>query len=257
MIEYTRKYVAFVDLLGFSNMVMDSEHKEGGPDSVWTALDRFRNTATASPEDDFQISQFSDCLVISSSANQEGLMALITALKTIADNLLQQDMLVRGAICVGPFVHDEGVAFGPPLITAYEMESKRVSLPMIEFSPEVMEDVRRLPRDIGQIVAFRFKERPENWYLHYLLDWSYYTAEPRLGGIVRDEPGRLVRHYIARRLHEHTGSMRDKAVWMQRYWDRTVAAAGYFPEVDPDADLPYPQGAKPYRTRIMKLAKSS
>lgn len=253
--SYREKYVAFIDLLGFSNLILQSTESPASLDRVFQVLDRFQNTVTSSQQHGLRVSQFSDCLVLSSDADQQGLMTLFTALKTIADNLLQVDMFVRGAVTVGPFIHDDNVVFGPPLIEAYEMESKRVSLPMIEINEAVMTDMARLPGDFDQLFVFRFRKRPEHFYLHYLLDWSYFDGAPRLGKVVLDEPGRLVRHYIAKRLSTHSGGLREKAEWMRLYWNDAVAAAGYFPPVDEVGDLAFPEGARPFQTRIMQIAR--
>ncbi|RYE59813.1 MAG: hypothetical protein EOP20_04175 [Hyphomicrobiales bacterium] len=252
--RYERKYVAFIDLLGFSNLVRDSADEDNGPNKVMAVLDRFKSTVEATGKNGLRVKHFSDCLVVSVDATQLGLMDLFTSLRTISDNLLQIDMLVRGAVTVGPFYHTDESVFGPPLQEAYEMESKTVGIPMIELTEEVMKDVDEFPQDLDKILVVRFSEFPDRNFVHYLLMWSYYDAVPRAGAMVLDEPGQLVRHYIAKRLADHTGSVREKAAWMKKYWDETVAAAGYFPEVDEDADLPYPVGAMPFRTKIMQIA---
>ncbi len=64
---YQDKYVAFIDMLGFSALVQESAADMSKLDEIAEAIDRLKNTACCNPATGLLFTYFSDCIVISSS----------------------------------------------------------------------------------------------------------------------------------------------------------------------------------------------
>jgi hypothetical protein len=250
---YREKYVAFIDMLGFSSLVRASAQSATKQAAIVEAIERLKDTACCNPETDLMITYFSDCLVISSNRTPAGLIGMLQSIVTIAENLLVVYVLIRGGLAVGDIHHDTRLVFGPGLLDAYDMERCKVKHPTVLVSNQVKSDFYDaglgyclVPDDIA----------PDLHYVHYLIGFSTYDPTPRNGRLILDGPAKLIRHFIAQRLSKNEGSIREKAEWLERYWNRTVGAKGILGCVDRVGDLPRPD-AHPFRSRIAIVSRSS
>ena len=123
--EYSFGYVAFIDILGFSNLVLDENNIEI-VDKLLHFVKKFKWFYNNSPELNVQVSFFSDSLVLTTEmTNHIDLGKIIYALH-IAEMALfnQTGLLFRGGITKGKFLHSNSTVFGPAVIRAYQLESK-------------------------------------------------------------------------------------------------------------------------------------
>lgn len=245
---YQLKYVAFLDLLGFSNLVQQSASDPNAHARVLEAIGRLKETACDNPKTGMISTYFSDCIVLSCDRSPHGLHDMLRSLILIAENLLVVDVLVRGGLAMGAMHHDRQLMFGPAMLEAYRMESKEVRHPTVLIAPEVRADIKVAGLE-SYIIRDDDGAEPERHYLHYLISFAHYDPTPLPGRLILDEPARLVRHYLARRIADSNGSPLQKALWLERYWNETVAIQGYLGEVDRVADLEVPD-AMPFRTRF-------
>lgn len=250
---YREKYVVFIDMLGFSDMVRASGADFEKRKAVMEAIGRLKDTACNNPHTGTLVSYFSDCIVISSDRTSNGLRDIINSSRTIAENLLQVDVLIRGGFAVGGIHHDGDFMFGPGMLEAYDLERLKTGArqPTIIASSEFWADVVRAGAWAADWFIHDSDESEERHYLHYLRSYAQYTPG-YVGTLVLEEPARLVRHFIARRLATHEGSLREKAEWLRRYWDETVGVNGLLGMVDEIADLADPV-VRPYRTQLFIL----
>ena len=194
---YQQKYVAFLDMLGFSNLVQQSGSDPSAHARVLEAIERLKETACDNPKTGMISTYFSDCIVLSCDRSPRGLNDMLRSLTMIAENLLVVDVLVRGGLAMGAMHHDRQLMFGPAMLDAYRMESKEVGHPTVLIAPEVQADIKAaglepyMVRDDGEA---------EHHYLHYLINFALYDPTPSPGRLILDEPARLVRHYLARRI---------------------------------------------------------
>lgn len=243
---YREKYVAFIDMLGFSDLVRGSIKSAAEQATIVEAIERLKDTACSNPATGLIVTYFSDCLVISSSRTPAGLIGMLQSIKTIAENLLVVDVLLRGGLTVGSIHHDAQFMFGPGMLEAYDMECCKAKHPTILVSPQVKSDVD----DAGlSCLLIHDTAEPDRHYVHYLISFSTYDPTPRNGLLILDDPARLIRHFIARRLDRDDGPIRAKAEWLERYWNETVGTAEVLGYVDRVADLPRPD-AHPFRSRL-------
>lgn len=150
-IRYEERIVAFIDILGFKNIIQESEKDLQKLTTINKVLQYLKNHESSSLwgielmeiEEDaqkkdlkkFSISDtlactcFSDSIVVSvkieTNLVNEIASSLIAKLSLIGAQLLTEGILIRGGITIGNLIHSgNGVVMGKALIEAYELELK-------------------------------------------------------------------------------------------------------------------------------------
>ena len=142
--RFQQRFIAFVDILGFRDLVARMSRDEHLFTSVRDALKdldaqsrtmrayrRKRRNQTESqaaessvslaPKTNLQMTAFSDCYVLSETLPAWHVVAAVQAL---GSRFLRVGILTRGAVVVGPAYHNGRVLFGPGIIEAYKLESQ-------------------------------------------------------------------------------------------------------------------------------------
>jgi hypothetical protein len=134
---YSERYVAFIDILGFSDIVRQSSASPARAAGLIAILEKiadakrtFVDDLEISP-DDFKAQSFSDCIVLSENASPSGLFHLLAAVTIVSLDLLSEGVFTRGGIAKGKLHHSDKVAFGPAMIEAYRLESQIARYPRI------------------------------------------------------------------------------------------------------------------------------
>lgn len=161
------RFAAFIDILGFSNLINESNDNPDKAQSIYDALmtlhpSNARNdiaghiNAESIPESeienvknvfdlfaqtvvskwDLRFSSFSDSVLISAPITIESAcFAVIELLAKFTVKIFEQhDALIRGGVAIGNLVHDEnGPVFGQALVDAYNLECEKARYPRILF----------------------------------------------------------------------------------------------------------------------------
>ena len=122
---YVEKYVAFLDILGFSNLVEQADEDHALRKGLAEVLDIFQTTCGSNHTTGTRVTQFSDSLVISANRTELGLHALLNGCEWLAMNLIQYAVLLRGGVAIGRVTHEDHVLFGLGVNRAYTFEKKR------------------------------------------------------------------------------------------------------------------------------------
>jgi hypothetical protein len=134
--EYSDRYCAFVDILGFRQLV---ESLSKDPQNVRTLRALLQKVhGRGATKKLVRAQSISDAVALSTELNMEGLGELMQVLMTLAVDLLCEGFFVRGAVVKGPLYHDERMVFGKALVDAYRYESEVARYPRII----VVRDVR-------------------------------------------------------------------------------------------------------------------
>jgi hypothetical protein len=164
--KYEERYVAFIDILGFKELIASSAREESSisPSMIFNALDIRHQSIENNFSDllgterscdstvDFKVHSFSDCVVASCSRSPLGLGLLLFFCWQISSDWLSKGFLSRGGLTRGKLIHNtnEGGAaliFGPAFNQAYKLESEIADLPRLIFSREVREDHLAIKQD--------------------------------------------------------------------------------------------------------------
>jgi len=139
---YSERYVAFIDILGFREIIKRSETDSRLYETLVKTLSEIHAREPIEGEEtvDFQFQTFSDSIVISSASSKMGLAHLLRAICTLTLELMQESLLIRGGIAKGKLYHEKGVMFGPAVIEAYEIEKTIAKYPRVILSKQTYKD---------------------------------------------------------------------------------------------------------------------
>lgn len=127
MPSYEHRYCAFVDILGFQNLVAKLEREETPLHALHALLAKVQNPDVVYndtlKDTDFRAQSISDAVCISTRRSPSGLGQIMHTLQTLTVELLEVGFFVRGAIVSGNLYHDEKMVFGQALIEAFHLEN--------------------------------------------------------------------------------------------------------------------------------------
>jgi hypothetical protein len=145
--RYRERYVAFIDILGFSKHVEESIKDRELFSTLRAILSSEAPTANRTRPDDVRSYQFSDSIVISTRNDQQGLKEIILSVYFICDKLLSYHIFTRGGITKGKLYYDSKAVFGPGLIRAYHIEKDIAVYPRILMDRCIYREVKEILYD--------------------------------------------------------------------------------------------------------------
>jgi hypothetical protein len=132
---YSDRYVAFIDILGFSAIV---RQLKGDSTRAKELVEILENIATltsdfveASAKEDLRSQSFSDCIVVSETCSPKGLFSLLATITTLTFALMSKGVFARGGIAKGQLHHSDKIVFGPAMLEAYRLESTLARYPRV------------------------------------------------------------------------------------------------------------------------------
>jgi len=144
---YREKYVTFIDLLGFSQLVNSDDLDNEKRRDVIKILGHLRDSLCENQTIGVRLRQFSDCIVISADRTPAGLREMLASILCLTFNLLQSDVLLRGGLAVGGIHHDDTLLFGVGLNEAYQLEHCKALHPRIVVDDKVLADIKAAQLD--------------------------------------------------------------------------------------------------------------
>lgn len=166
-LKYERRLVAFIDILGFKEIVKQSEYETSKVELIYSVLNYLKDWEVPSSwnlklveieedaqkkgVDKFDISKktnstsFSDSIVVSVKVDNnvnEVASTLIVNLAYLGAVLLEKGILFRGGLTLGNILHsDNGTVFGQGLIEAYFLERNNAKYPRIVLSDKLINEL--------------------------------------------------------------------------------------------------------------------
>lgn len=166
-IEYEQRVIAFIDILGFKEIIKQSEQDTSKIELVHFVLEYLKALETSDKwtlkllkiEEDAQkrgvknfdvrnkinTTAFSDSVVVSIKVDgnvNEMTSTLIVNLAYVGAMLLEKGILFRGGLTIGNIIHKEnGVVFGQGLIDAYILETKNAKYPRMVLSDKLIKQL--------------------------------------------------------------------------------------------------------------------
>ena len=166
-LKYNLSLIAFIDILGFKEIVKQSEKDSSKIELIYSVLEYLKDwestekwdlkfveieeSAQYKGIDNFDLrgktntTSFSDSIVVSTKIDNninEMASTLIVNLAYIGTVLLEKGILFRGGLTIGNIIHfDNGTVFGQGLIDAYMLESKSAKYPRIVLSDKLLNEL--------------------------------------------------------------------------------------------------------------------
>jgi len=224
---YEERYVAFVDILGFSEIVKNSIKGNEKPsfDELVNILGKISERDHEIDSvfgDDFKFQTFSDSIIMSDRISIGGLFQITSAVQDLAIELLKVGLLMRGGIAKGRLHHDANVVFGPAFLEAYRLESSIAKFPRIILSRDVYADMKRDPYHKERVVLA--SDGPP--HLHVLHRFTKRKAPKGLERLFEREreAGVVCQPQLQALLDASIYEPRyyEKLSWFSQYWNATV-----------------------------------
>jgi hypothetical protein len=232
---YSERYIAFIDILGFTNHVRQSEHSMAEAQSLVFIMDRInKNLSDEALQpthdlfgEDFKYQSFSDCTVFSEAATAKGLHYLLFSVTRFAVDLLANGFLFRGGIAKGSLHHSKNAVFGPAFLEAYHLEQNIAKYPRIVVDQPTHKDFEATPPDEKWSDKFI---RPN---LAFADDGPVYVdvfSAFKISDAITNVPSRvelfrrLCRDQIQAKLNEaiYVPAHYEKLHWLMTLWNTTV-----------------------------------
>ncbi len=162
---YQTRIVAFIDILGFKDIIRESERYPAKLNVIFRALKllktfekpkmwdlsliEFEEDAQKRGLPQFDIRRFSNCscfsdsIVVSVEVSDDNIneitSTIVAHIANIGARLLMDGVLLRGALTFGNLIHDnDGIVCGQALIDAYELEENVSVYPRIVLSDKLI-----------------------------------------------------------------------------------------------------------------------
>lgn len=208
--NFRQYFVAFLDVLGFSQMVAAELVDQG--QGYLAKLFRCHQSAAVIFRDDVncQIIQFSDSIVVAMPYDGARFKWFASRVADYQRLLLDEGLLCRGGIAIDNHFSNGSFTFSAGLIRAYEIESKAARYPRVVVSPDVL-DLVYPNRNTDP--SFLIKEDDGLLFVDYL-GLTRRKRPTLLQNAVRDLVARLSTH--------GNPSVREKGHWLAAYSDAVL-----------------------------------
>lgn len=217
--EYEDRVLAYVDILGWKDIIDRSAKDNSGIEDVKTVLKALRMAAerarsiTEDEVDEGRVSHalemtlFSDTAVISCRPNHVAVNLLVSQLQWFCGDLMLAGLYARGSMVRGPLHHQDGTIVGPALVEAHRLESTVARYPRIVLSDAV------LPLILDLSNENRITHRVEQDRDTFLILDPFATFED---GAVRRERMLIARQraFETQETHRADVSIRAKMGWL-------------------------------------------
>ena len=253
---YEQRLCAFVDILGFRDLVQRSldcsvlqgkirqllrEVVEARP--VWErnspvdlieAKLRLQGVTDPKAEADRRVneydaaergSSFSDSLVLSALLNDHAITGFVTSLLFLSTGIAELGKYVRGAVCLGPLCHEPDMCFGPALINAVDLE-KNAKYPRIVFTPEAYAEVAKVQSpSVGPLKSYLRKDADGQRFLDFLNQSAF-----EITGSFREDQRGEIRRELSNQLSsslvpDDDDRVREKLLWLADYFNLALKDA--------------------------------
>jgi hypothetical protein len=137
---YENRFIAYVDILGFENLVNQSE--ETSDPTLESLLDLTRKLGSSEDnvryaQSGLRVTQVSDCVVVSSEVSPAGVINLLQHCFETSINLLMVGRLCRGYATRGNIFHADRQFMGSGYMKAYRSTEKSGGAPFIKIDQSV------------------------------------------------------------------------------------------------------------------------
>ncbi|WP_144657845.1 hypothetical protein [Achromobacter dolens] len=206
-VELKQHYVAFLDLLGFKEMVNEDVASEN--QNYLTKLFRCHQNAARIFQDDLacSVTQFSDSIVVSKPFDSGSFEWFVNRVAEFQRLLLDEGLLCRGGVAVNKHFSNGTFTFSAGLIDAYLIESSSARYPRVVIAPDVMDLI--YPEKL-RIPSSLILEDDGVYFIDYV-------------GITKKKRPKKLSHSIAEvvegLLKNSNPSVREKGLWLAQYSD--------------------------------------
>jgi len=207
-----RKVVIFVDILGFSQLVLNNEKttrdSKGGiiidVPSIYKIISTIDYEKRYQEHKKIKFLWVSDSIVI--TTDPENINAALSELRNVINQFYCCSFALRGAITVGALHHEENI-WGPAFVHAVVGE-KKAKYPRIIIRKD---DVLSLLKDSSQVEFFKETEDPEFLFYDFFDDYisNAIKTQQNISAALN-----VYSQFVFENIETQTGSVLEKYIWL-------------------------------------------
>lgn len=169
--EYTDSYIAFLDIIGFKNLVVENSCRQ-----IVQLFQNIKNpiskmylgTSMEIDVSEVKIKVMSDSICFHIATNKSyALLSIVAVCQAFQSELLDLDtpIILRGALIRGYLYQDGDITFGPGLTEAYLLEENKAKYPRIIIQQNILDSlIDSIEDNTGSI---------ESYIIHLLYQMIY------------------------------------------------------------------------------------
>lgn len=223
---YSKKIVAFIDLLGFKELNGQTDQKQTIHNVLTKNEDivRMIEELPSSSLDSCAIRMFSDSIFFSYPA--EMFTALLRDLSFISSSVAKQGFFFRGAVTYGDVFDTGTTLYGPALIEAYELEAKTACYPRIIITQKAYRKLKHNPEATTAATAkdFLLKDFDEQVFINFLKEQTPTDL---------NETREVISKYIKK--NKKKSAILPKYLWLANYFNHFIKVRQHL--YDPRFDI--------------------
>ena len=227
--KYENRLVAFIDILGFSNLIQISENEPGRVPWLINILNAIKSNEGIKERfgEDLDVrmefTAFSDCFVLSSRIPEDPVNTALYQIALICFLLLRSGLFARGAIVEGHLFHRNNIVFGPGMLDAYTKEQKEAIYPRVIVSSNIIKRYYREIKvpEVKKIVnkwssTLLRSDNDNNWYID-----TIFSVPFSLKNANEKEDIQLIKTNVEKQIEENKNNtdILNKYVWFKGYFN--------------------------------------
>lgn len=217
--KYEERIIAFIDILGFKNLVYD-------PKLIKAFSVVFNHANRNLMQNDLsmagvQSTSISDSIVISIKANEEdAFKKLLQLIYAEVVGLLKLGIILRGAIAVGDLYHRNNIVFGPALVNAYEYEKENAIYPRIIVDSGVLNRCLNLCKsDMDCKIQKGYFKEDSDGYLFFDYMYTLFSIKYRFNEL--DYEIKCIKEFLESQTPT-SNNVKQKYNWLKKYYNSTL-----------------------------------
>ncbi|MCL1700608.1 MULTISPECIES: hypothetical protein [unclassified Lysinibacillus] len=230
---YEKKIVAFIDILGFKNIVENTDKAFSIIEIVSEIKKSKKEFIKEMSAKEIEVTWFSDCIVVSAPLDIYYVDFILDIIQQMQCELIKNKVLIRGGIEIGDCFHKGEKLFGPAMNEAYRLESKIATVPRIVLSKELIKYIKESQRIEEKHQEDNFTYNLEVCNENELANITeYYISEVTIASqiferlIIKDDDGYYFINYLDEIIYTciHTASYEKEII---KSHDGTIVDTSY------------------------------
>ncbi len=124
---FRRRFVAFLDILGFEDLTLRADTDAEARKTIRTAIGILRGANNDRTNSGYRFTHFSDSIVLTADVSASGARAIFESCCRLYILLLRRGLLLRGGLTVGNVIHEtNGMLYGSGMIEAYRLDARGI-----------------------------------------------------------------------------------------------------------------------------------
>lgn len=215
---YNNHYIAFLDILGFKNLVY-GQYGDFGSLVIKSKMELLSHLNENFKRFDTSVMLMSDSIVV--SIKEDVPDALVKFLYTVSEiNGMLNGSVLRGAISFGSLYHKNNIVFGPAFISAYQLQEHEAVYPRIIIKPSVIRTISKISEHNEYLMKnyFLLDDDKEIFfdYLSFLRDIEYLHLGRGLNGVVGGLTYAIMLNFLSSPAKVDK-SVAEKYEWLLKY----------------------------------------